>query len=144
MSAPPLTPGQRAALASLADRIVPRAAEMPSAGDLGLAEAGGLIDRVLTLRPDLGSDLRRLLDSPAYREPETLAAAELGVLMQVVAGAYYMHPVVRARIHYPGQEAQVLRRDGIGAEDLLAIMMERPPRWRPVASTPAANPVTRQ
>lgn len=135
MSGAVLTPERRVVLTALADAIAPAAFGMPEASALGLTLTGGLVDRVLALRPDLAASLPSILDASG---PPTDPAAILGgidhawlaILMQVVAGAYYMHPVVRKRIGYTGQEALTLGRGEIGGEDLLAAMMERPPRWR--------------
>ncbi len=131
MSAPVLSQSRRAALAAVADFLVPRTERMPGAGDLGLFAPGGLADRVLAYRPDLAVALDSLLDTP-LPPPAGMSPAALSILMQVVAGAYYLHPEVKRLIGYAGQEAQSLGRGGIGGEDLLARMMERPPRWRAV------------
>lgn len=47
-----------------------------------------------------------------------------------MAGAYYLSPEVRKRIGYPGQQAQMLPREGIGVEDLLEGMLDAPKRFR--------------
>ena len=138
MSAAALRVPQRARLAALADAIAPGTDAMPSATSVGLAEAGGLIDRVLALRPDLATRVMPILDA-AMGEPSVPAFLErlghetpndLLALMEVVAGAYYLAPEVQRRIGYSGQQALSLGRGEIGAEDLLAEMMQRPPRWR--------------
>lgn len=148
MSGAGLDAAQRAVLAALAEAIAPRSARMPSAGDLGLTGEGGPADRVLRLRPDLAPALELVLARAAesrldpaaflHRLQETDAAGLLA-LMQVVAGAYYMQPAVMAAIGYPGQEAGSLGRGEIGGEDLLAAMMERPPRWRRVLAAEGAK-----
>ena len=146
MSAAWLTVEHRAAMARLADVIAPATARMPSAGALGLAAEGGLIDRALQLRPDLAPTLQWVLealagefDPPAVlRRLQVENPATLLALLQVVAGAYYLHPEVKARIGYAGQEAQSLDRGRIGGEDSLAAMMERPPRWRRAGSLESA------
>lgn len=138
MSAAGLTAARRAALAALCEVVAPRTARMPSAGDLGLAEPGGELDRVLALRPDLVAPLCRVLDLPeALADPHGLiqrlqdkSGDAFAAIMQAVAGAYYLHSRVRALIFYNGQEAQSLDRGAIGGEEFLAIMMERPARWR--------------
>lgn len=135
-----LTAAHRTELRKLADEIVPRNGRMPSASDLDLCKPEGLVDKVLRLRPDLALALDHLLASNGHVRLENASAADIDVLMQVVAGAYYMHPEVRRLIGYFGQEAQILPREGIGGEDLLAAMMERPPRWRRAPSPDAPFP----
>lgn len=128
-----LTDPQRAALAVFADVIAPAAGRMPAASTLGLAERGGCIDEVLALRPDLATALRPILAatySDAAGAISQLPPAWRAALLECVMGAYYLHPEVRRLIGYAGQQALGLGRGEIGAEDLLAEMMERPPRWR--------------
>ena len=108
---------------------------MPSAGDIDLANAP--LDKVLRARPDLLEPLCRLLDSfgsdameiavPSLERDEPQA---FEMLMQVVAGAYYMDAHVRSLLGYDGQRALTLPRSGFGAEELLMEMMESPPRYR--------------
>ena len=57
----------RAVLAALADQLIPAADGMPSASQAGVA--GRWLDEVLRSRPDLGDDLRRLIDENAGRDP---------------------------------------------------------------------------
>jgi hypothetical protein len=144
MSEAILNSAHRAALAALADVVAPRTSRMPSAADLRLAEPAGEVDRVLSLRPDLVAPLCQVLDLPdATADPlsvvQRLASANsaaFAALMQAVAGAYYLHPTVRTLIGYGGQEALSLDRGSIGGEDFLAVMMERPPRWRQTSAPP--------
>ncbi|MBX3598915.1 MAG: hypothetical protein KF874_15225 [Rhizobiaceae bacterium] len=129
---PILTSHQRECLAVVADKILPRTPEMPSASDLDLSNT--LVDKVLQSRPDLVEPLRKLLDL-RLASPESLTLADLNTqdietLFQVVAGAYYMDPTVRRLIGYDGQRALTLPRSGFGAEELLIEMMESPPRYR--------------
>jgi len=152
LSAAGLAAAERAVLAALAEAIAPRTARMPSAGDIGLTAEGGPTDRVLRLRPDLAPALELVLaratesrlDPAAFlhrlRETDPVG---LLALMQVVAGAYYMQPAVMAAIGYSGQEAGSLGRGEIGGEDLLAAMMERPPRWRHAPASEAPNAAAR-
>lgn len=103
-----LTDGRRAVLRALADIIVPRTARMPAASDIDLS--GAPVDHVLRARPDLTGPLATLLDrldttAPA-REVAQLADDDkraFAMLMQVVAGAYYMDERVRMALGYGGQ-----------------------------------------
>jgi len=105
---PPLTEAERTVLAGLAEVLVPAWKNMPSAGDVALA--GAPIDAALQSRPDLAPSLRRLLAECAGVDPlravERLSQerpAEFSLLLQAVAGAYYMHPRVRQALGYGGQ-----------------------------------------
>ena len=60
---PTLTEAERAVLGQLADAIAPGTATMPSASEIGIARPGGLLDRVLEVRPDLVHELRAALDA---------------------------------------------------------------------------------
>ena len=89
--------------------IVPRSATMPSASDLDLCHES--LERVLQLRSDLlpplldlidrvsGLDAKAAIPWLAEHEPRAFAA-----LMQLIAGAYYSHPVVWKLLRYPGQQ----------------------------------------
>jgi choline dehydrogenase-like flavoprotein len=99
---------QREALRAVAGCLIPGTHGMPSAADCLMDQH---IDRALRVLAD-GVDLAEVLtgaasDSPVAwfdellaRDPESAEAVRL-----VVAGAYYMHPQVRAALGYPGQEA---------------------------------------
>ncbi len=138
-----MSPGQRRRMAELADTIAPGTALMPSASAIGLALEGSVIDRVLALRRDLAARVLPILDgSVATPDPATFldrlereTPGDFLVLMEVVSGAYYLAPEVRVAIGYFGQEALSLGRGEIGGEDLLAAMMQRPPRWRGAGDT---------
>lgn len=135
MSAPVLSADARTRIAGLADAIVPRSAEMPSASDVDLA--GEPLDKALKARPDLVAMLERLPE----REPQQAPAAYLDdtarsdaaahdALLQAVLGAYYMHPEVKRRLGYHGQQALTLPRGGFGGEELIEQVMSSPPRYR--------------
>ena len=103
---PYLSPEERAMLKELADIVAPRWAHMPSASEIGLC--GEPLDRALASRPDLMAPLRILLAElrgqgaeAALRQLDRERPAALGMLMQAISGAYYMHPAVRAALgHY--------------------------------------------
>ena len=128
----------RAVLAALADQLIPAADGMPSASQAGVA--GRWLDEVLRSRPDLGDDLRRVIDENAGRDPAEAIGdlpdrdpAGFAVLAVVVPGAYYMNPDIRALIGYPGQEA--IRIDEEAAPDyeeagLLEAVIRRGPIYR--------------
>lgn len=123
----------------LAETMIPRTAEMPGAHDIALSDAP--LDRVLKHRPDLAP----MLDALPELAPHETAAAYLAkleaqqasryqALLQAVLGAYYMHPEVKRRLGYAGQQALTLPRGGFGGEDLIEAVLEQPPRYRDPAS----------
>ncbi|MFO1171362.1 MAG: hypothetical protein U1E49_10385 [Hyphomicrobiaceae bacterium] len=129
----------RRAIAMLADVMIPRTSAMPGAHDIALADAP--LDRVLKHRPDLAPMLDAL---PELGPNETVEAyltrldtAEgrlYQALLQAVLGAYYMHPEVKRRLGYHGQQAVTLPRGGFGGEELIESMMSQSPRYRNPAS----------
>jgi len=101
---------RRAVLERLADVLIPAAEGMPAASEEGVA--GEWLDRVLQARPDVRLPLLRVLDDIRARAEEPVDAirrlqqedaAGFNTLMLVVSGGYYMNPVVRALLGYPGQ-----------------------------------------
>lgn len=138
-AAPPLDVEQRATLAALADVLVPAAVGMPAASEVGVPTKW--IDRALGARPDLRTDLDRVLDrargrdaAEALRLLDEEDAPGIAALGTLVTGAYYLHPKIRKLIGYPGQkqapalvdESDYYLRDGI-----LDSVRERGPIHRP-------------
>jgi hypothetical protein len=136
-----VTPEQRAALAALADVLVPAGEGMPSASDVGLQEKW--IDRALRARPELEPELLRALEvsgeDPAAHLERLRANDRAGyeTLVLLVTAAYYMHPKVRKAVGYPGQkpnppypdESDYYLRDG-----LLEPVIARGRLYRPTPS----------
>jgi hypothetical protein len=127
----PLTQAERARLAALADAILPAAEGMPAVADTGTA--GKEVDRVLSTRPDLAGELRRVLSVPFEDAGARLAQLQGAepeawqTLIFVALGAYYLDPAVRARIGYAGQEARPFTPDRVPAyidEGLLDHLLE--------------------
>ncbi len=97
---------KRTPLAGLADVIAPRWNNLPSASDIDLT--GEPLDRALQARPDLIEPLRALLLEIVASRPvdavdhlQRARPAQFHVLMQVVAGAYYMNEKVREALGLP-------------------------------------------
>ncbi|MCU1619670.1 MAG: hypothetical protein JWR66_597 [Modestobacter sp.] len=100
-----LDDAQRAGLAALADTLIPGGSGLPSAS---AAEVHGQwIDRALAARPELADAVLAVIGTV----PEPVAG--LGWLADLdrsladrftfaVAGAYFMNPVVRRALGYPG------------------------------------------
>ena len=136
----PLTPGGAAAgseaLCRLADILIPATHRMPAASSV----EGGRewLHHVLTVRPDLLPVVQRLTESVRADDPAVvlrdLKENDPGLflgLATVVIGAYYMNPVVRKLIGYPGQEPLLASaaEDGLG-DDVLGPVVSRGPRHR--------------
>ena len=100
---------ERAVLAALTDVLIPAGEGFPSASDAGVAGEG--LDQVLTFRPDLAAGLKKILAS-AKGKPAVEFVAELqrqdsdgfGLLAELVSGAYFLNPQVRAKLGYHGQD----------------------------------------
>lgn len=137
-----LDPQLRPTLMALADVILPAGDQMPAASE---ADADGAwLDRVLSVRADLGPTLTRVLEAAAGRDPvaevqrlRTEDPEGLLALATTVAGAYYLNPRIRLLHGYPGQ-APSLPEPGESNHDLrdglLEPVMSRGPIYRP---TPA-------
>ncbi|KRB36632.1 hypothetical protein [Microbacterium sp. Root180] len=126
----------RAVLRTVAEALIPAGAGLPSAVDVGID--AGLLDQVLTVRPDLAEPLLVGLDILAGEAAHRIAArvdAEpgLAVVGLVVAGGYLMSQTVADALRYPWQEAKIVRPDDVfqAIEDgLLDAVMERGPIYR--------------
>jgi hypothetical protein len=135
----------RATLAAIADVLIPAAHGMPAAGEVGVAEAQ--LDRVLRARPDLAEPLQRGLDAlaptgagEALRALERLEGQDAeahGALLTTIVGGYYIHPEVRRRLRYDGQEPREVRPEIIPNyvdEGLLDGVVERGSIFRPISA----------
>ena len=132
---------ERATLAAIADRLIPAAGDMPSAGDIVgderlrfvLNARPDLLEPLRSaLRPELGEDGATRLDVLGRDEPATLYALQL-----VIVSAYYTDSRVRELIGYPGQVALTLRSWEVPAyidEGLVDAVLARGPVWRDPAT----------
>lgn len=130
----------RSRLAAIADRLIPEADSMPAASD---ADIGGRqLDLVLASRPDLASDLRRVLETAGDIDDAIAWIGELEAndvsgyeaLVTAVVGGYYMHPQVMRLLGYPGQIPEQVSIDPLpdyADEGLLERVYERGPIYRP-------------
>src|SRR2546426_367678 len=113
---------QRAALAALADVLIPAGNGVPSASQPGIA--AGLLD---------------VLEKSKARPPEEAVAdlqkndpAAFGVLAELVAGAYFQNPIVRSRVGYTGQGPHPIDPHPDYLDDgLLQSVLSRGPIYRP-------------
>ena len=133
-----LDEAQRKDLARLADLLVPRSSAMPSASEAGVHTKW--VDRALAVRPDLNEalldvvttsgEVRSLSDLDLIKDRNP---AGFEALTLVVLSSYFMSPMVRKRLGYPGQRQHPISPDE--AEfylegDPLAIVRARGPRYR--------------
>jgi len=136
---------QRATLARLGDELIPAADGMLSASAAGVA--GPWLDEVLRLRPDFRLPLAAVLDRFASIDAD-VAIANLQasdpngffVLTEVVAGGYFLNPLVRDAVGYPGQESvPIVAEDPPDYEQdgLLASVVARGPIYRPTPAGPS-------
>jgi hypothetical protein len=109
----------RAKLTALGDALIPPG-ELPGAGTLIVA--AGLVERVLEARPDLVTPLASALSALTPGDDlavfHALAGSDLAAWMgtlDVIAGAWCLHPEVRARLGYAGQMAKPVRLDSYPA-----------------------------
>lgn len=130
---------ERAVLASLADILIPAGQGFLSASEAGVAGEG--LDQVLAVRPDLVAGLKKLLASANGRsaaefvaELQTKNLVSFGVLAEIVPGAYFLNPHVRAKLDYHGQGPRPIgpRPDYLD-DELLQSVIDRGPVFR---STP--------
>jgi len=137
---------ERAVLAGLADALIPAGEGMPAASAAGVA--GGGLDRVLQARPDLAAEVKRVLAAARGRDPAAALSelrakdpAGFSALAELVPGAYFMDPEVRALIGYQGQTARPIDPDPESLlSDLLRPVLERGPIYRP---TPGGDQLQR-
>ena len=132
-------PARRAALAVIADLLIPNGDGMPSASEAGVA--GRWLDEVLQLRPDFGPPLAEVLDRLIGVDPKAALdllraddPAGFGVLAEVVAGGYFLNPKVRAAIRYPGQQSVPITPEqppDYEQDGLIASVIARGPIYRP-------------
>lgn len=103
----------RATFAAIADVLIPAAHGMPAASEVDVG--GEPLSHALSLRPELGSALKRGLEAAAGRDPK--AAAEdlnrddpeaLSAIGLLASAIYYRDERVRSLIGYRGQLSQMV------------------------------------
>lgn len=133
-------PIERGFFASLADLLIPAGEDFPAASQAGVADEG--LDQALAVRPDLIEPLKRVLAmaqpgagrGPAEvlsdiqkSDPEAFAA-----LTELVPGAYFLDPGVRAKLKYDGQIGRPIEEKVDYLDDgLLQSVIDRGPIYRP-------------
>ena len=133
---------QRALLAALADVLIPAGDGFPSASQAGVAGEG--LDQVISFRPDLAAGLMKALERAKGQPPADALAdlekndpAAFGILAELVPGAYFLNPQVRAKLGYTGQSPHPIDPHPDYLDDgLLQSVLDRGPMYRP---TPGMN-----
>lgn len=128
---------ERAALASLADLLIPAGEGFPSASEAGVADEG--LDQLLGFRPDLAAGLKRVIAGATGRLPaeilellRTSDPAGFSILTEVVPGAYFLNERVRRRLGYAGQDPRPIDPHPDYLDDgLLQSVLDRGPIYRP-------------
>ena len=127
---------ERRVLAGLADVLIPAGDGFPSASEASVASDG--LDQVLSYRPDLAAPLKQLLASAREQNPSEVIrdlrlnnSASFGLLAELVPGAYFLNPAVRAKLGYAGQGPKPIdpHPDYLD-DDLLQSVISRGPIYR--------------
>lgn len=127
---PVVTESVRAALAQIADLLIPASARMPSASAAGVA--GELLETTLRIRPDLWHRIYPVLveceskdPSAVLKDVETRDSSTFDAITEFVAGTYFMNDRVRDLIGYHGQESTPSLMEMSEFADLIAPVVER-------------------
>ena len=106
-----LTPQERDTLTGIADYLIPEAEGMPSASQVDLAS--DLAERVFSVRHDLVAPVKAALGKVPGMAGEAAAKrlakidpAGFHSVTTVASAGYFMSPVARAALGYPGQESR--------------------------------------
>ncbi len=139
--------GDRAALAELADCLIPAGRGFPSASAAGVASSG--LDNVLAARPDVEAALLGVLRAADGQAPQdflrSLRTADphgFDVLTYVVAGGYFSIDDVARTLAYQGRTAQPLHELDAGPAwegDLLQSVRGRGQIYRATPPTAGAT-----
>lgn len=131
----------RTTFSGIADVLIPAAEGMPAASSVGVANEQNL-DRILALRPDLSEAFFRGIERAKGQNPAIAAedlnredAPALAAIGLIASSAYYMAPVVRGLIGYPGQERRTIDADAVPeyvSNGMLKVVQDRGPIFRKV------------
>lgn len=116
---------------ALADLLIPKGTDMPSASEAGVGTSG--LSQVLKFRPELESMVESILGQCEALAPKdalrALNAPDYSTLAEVVASAYFMNEHVRAKLHYHGQRLKPIVPEEIDP-GLLKPVIDRGPIYR--------------
>jgi hypothetical protein len=135
---------ERAALARLADVLIPAGEGFSPASGAGVAAAG--LDEVLCCRPELFEPLKRLVATASGREPREFInelkhsdPLAFGLFADFVGGAYFLNARVREKLGYGGQTARPIDPHPDYLDDgLLQSVIGRGPIYRPTPDSRSA------
>jgi hypothetical protein len=128
-------------LLEIAERLVPSTDSMVGAGSV--ADAANFVERALASRPDLGDGLEAAVAActddlvDAAVRGESVDSRAFDQVATLVIGAYYMNPIARRQIGYPGQlalEYDPMEYVSWVDEGLLDQVLSHGPRYREVTS----------
>ena len=129
----------RDTFAAIADILIPEAEGMPSASSVGVHE--DVMDRILTLRPDLTEAFQRGIVYARGKDAKVAAeslnqddAQALSAIGLIASAGYYMAPRVRDLIGYPGQERRTFDPDATPeyvTNGMLKVVQDRGPIYKP-------------
>jgi hypothetical protein len=135
-----IAPEVRGRLVVLADAMIPAGHGMPAASEVGVHAQQ--LDRVVGARPDIAEALWRALDHAVAAEQALAFVSDLerddpdayAALIFAVVGGYYIHPEVRRRLHYNGQEPAEVHPEIVPylEEGLIDLVEARGPIYRAV------------
>jgi len=131
-----LTDKQRMIYAEMADFLIPDAEGMPSASQAEVPTKW--IDQALHFRPDLEVGLLRAIEAGTDADPaaaiEDLNANDMeafDALGVITSGAYFLNPIVKELIGYPGQVPMPGTDDVDSYIEMLSDVVDRGPVYRP-------------
>ena len=129
----------RDTFAAIADILIPDAEGMPAASAVGVHEE--VLDRILSLRPDLSEAFRRGIAYANGKDAKVAAEAlnqedaqALSAIGLIATAGYYMSPRVRDLIGYPGQERRTFDPDATPeyvTNGMLKVVQDRGAIYRP-------------
>ena len=129
----------RETFAAIADILIPEAEGMPAASSVGVHEE--VLDRILSLRPDLSEAFRRgiayangkdaTVAAEALNQEDAQALSAIGL---IASAGYFMVPRVRDLIGYPGQERRTFDADATPeyvTNGMLKVVQDRGAIYKP-------------
>jgi hypothetical protein len=126
----------------MADLLIPKTDTMPSGSEVGVH--GTVLDKILQLRPDLAPHFIRGVERAVGLDPavarDLLDREDQPALIAiglVASLAFYMDPVARRAIGYPGQERRPVQpgeESDIWEGGMLQRVIDRGPIFRPTPS----------
>ena len=139
-----ITENRESTLAAVADALIPRGHDGPSASDVGIVK---LVTGVLASRPDLESEFLALLDTVDGNDPEAWARAllsdrpgDFALLTDVVVAAWLTAPQARSWLGWRRIGGEFEEPDPVAEieiDTLLAPVRERGASYRPTGWRPA-------